>query len=180
LQRDDVDVAIRFGYGEDDGLCSVPVRREWLTPVMSPELADQHPTVESLTNAPLIFDESIDFLRPIPDWSAWFRAVGVAFNPEHGARFSNADHAVDAAVAGVGVALARRSMILKDLEEGRLVAPFKTAIETTGRFRFLCLPGTETRPQIAAFRNWFISEIDKTAHISDAFRIVPLEDIPPP
>ena len=32
LERDDVDVAIRFGYGSDEGLYSVPVRREWLTP----------------------------------------------------------------------------------------------------------------------------------------------------
>ena len=40
LERDDVDVAIRFGNSADDGLYSVPVRKEWLTPVMTPELAE--------------------------------------------------------------------------------------------------------------------------------------------
>ncbi|MFA3917180.1 transcriptional regulator GcvA [Ruegeria hyattellae] len=179
LERDDVDVAIRFGYGPDEGLYSVPVRKEWLTPVMTPELAAQFPTPESLTDAPLIHDDSIGFLKPPADWPTWFRAVGIDFTPTHGAHFSNADHAVDAALAGIGVALGRRAMILKDMIEGRLVAPFKIAIETAGHFRFLCLPGAEMRPQIAAFRDWFVTEIEKTAHVSDAFKIVPVEDIPP-
>ncbi len=177
LQRDDVDVAIRFGYDRDNGLYSVPVRKEWLTPVMTPELARNFATPDSLRNAPLIHDDSISFLKPACDWSAWFRAVGVDFTPTHGAHFSNADHAIDAAVAGVGVVLGRRAMILKDLTEGRLVAPFKVALETAGRFRFLCLPGAETRPQIAAFRDWFIAEIEKTAHISDEFKIIPVEEV---
>ncbi|MCU9836587.1 transcriptional regulator GcvA [Ruegeria sp. WL0004] len=180
LAREDVDVAIRFGYGlDDEGLYSFPVRKEWLTPVMSPELSERYTTPESLIEAPLIFDDSIAFLRPPVDWPVWFRAVGISFTPTHGTHFSNADHAVDAAVAGAGVALARRAMIIKDLEEGRLVAPFKTAIESQGRFRFLCLKGAETRPQIAAFRDWFMAEIDKTAHISDAFTIIPIEEIAP-
>ncbi len=177
LERDDVDVAIRFGYGGDDGLYCLPVRKEWLTPVMTPELAAEFTTPESLRDAPLIHDDSIAFLKPPADWPTWFRAVGVEFTPTHGAHFSNADHAIDAAVAGVGVALGRRAMIIKDMMEGRLVAPFKTAIETKGRFRFLCLPGAENRPQVAAFRDWFVAEIEKTAHISDEFTIVPVEDV---
>ena len=71
-------------------------------------------------------------------------------------------------------------MIIKDMMEGRLVTPFKVAIETKARFRFLCLPGAEERPQIAAFRDWFLAEIEKTAHISDEFEIIPVEDIPAP
>lgn len=177
LARDDVDVAIRFGYGEDDSFYSVPVRKEWLTPVMSPELAEQYPTPESLMEAPLIFDDSIDFLQPPCDWPTWFRAAGISYTPLHGTHFSNADHAINAAVAGMGVALGRRPMIIADLQEGRLVAPFKLAIETKARFRFLCLPGAEKRPQIAAFRDWFLAEIEKTAHISDAFTVIPVEEI---
>lgn len=179
LKRDEVDVAIRFGYGVDDDLYSVPVRKEWLTPVMTPDLAAKYPTPESLTQAPLIYDDSIDFLDPPCDWPTWFRAVGVDFTLTRGAHFSNADHAIDAACAGVGVALGRRPMIIKDLMEGRLVAPFKVAIETEARFRFLCQRGTENRPQIAAFRDWFFAEIERTAYISDDFTIVPVKDIPP-
>lgn len=180
LTRDPVDVAIRFGTDVDDNLYSVPVRQEWLTPVMTPELAEIYTTPDSLRHAPLVFDDSIGFLNPPCDWNVWFRAVGVDFTTAGGAHFSNADHAINAAIGGAGVALGRRAMIIKDLEEGRLVAPFKTAIETKGRFRFLCLKGAETRPQIAAFRDWFIAEIEKTAHISCDFTIIPVEDVPAP
>lgn len=178
MNRDDVDVAIRFGHGTDEGLYSVPLRKEWLTPVMTPELAERFTTPHSLTEAPLIHDDSISFLDPPCDWPTWFRAVGISFTPTHGAHFSNADHAIDAAAAGVGIALGRRPMIIKDMIEGRLVAPFKIAVETQARFRFLCRAGEETRPQVAAFRDWFLAEIEKTAHISDQFEIIPVEDIP--
>lgn len=178
LERDDVDVAIRFGYDDFDDLYSVPARKEWLTPVMTPELAAQYPTPQSLEHAPLLYDDSIDFLNPRCDWPTWFRAAGLTFPPSRGLHFSNADHAIDAAVTGAGVALGRRPMIIKDVMEGRLVTPFKLAIETKARFRFLCVKGAEKRAPIAAFRDWFLAEIEKTAHISDDFEIIPVEDIP--
>ncbi|KCV81142.1 DNA-binding transcriptional activator GcvA [Actibacterium atlanticum] len=178
LERDGVDVAIRFGQGEDDGLYSIAARKEWMIPVMTPELAEQFPTPESLTKAPLLFDESIRFLDPPCDWPMWFRAAGINFEPTRGSHFSNADHAIDAAVAGVGVVLGRRPMIIKDVLEGRLCMPFKLAIETDARFRFICLQGAETRPKIAAFRDWFLAEIEKTAHISDGLTIINTKDIP--
>ena len=174
LARDGVDVAIRFGYGPDDGLYSLPLADEWVCPVMTPALAAQYPTPESLVHAPLIFDDSINFLKPAADWAAWFRAVGVDCDPDHGPRFSQADHAVDAALTGVGVVLGRRALVVKDLADGRLVAPFPIALQTGARFRFLCVKGTETRPDIAAFRDWILSEIAKTSQITDAMTLVSL------
>lgn len=179
FDRDEVDVAIRFGYGPDDGLWSLPLREEWVTPVMTPELAAQYPTPQSLTRAPLMFDDSIDFLDPPCDWPTWFRAVGIRFTPTHGPHFSQADHAVDAALSGAGVVLGRRAMVVKDLHEGRLVAPYRVALESKARFRFLCRPGTENRPQIAAFRDWMLREVDKTASVHDTLDIIPVEEVPP-
>ncbi len=165
--RDAIDVAIRFGYGPDTGLYSLPLAEEWVCPVMTPKLAERFPTPQSLVDAPLIFDDSISFLEPRSDWEVWFRAMGIDFAPTHGPRFSQADHAVDAALAGVGVVLGRRALVVKDLDDGRLVAPFPTALDTGVRFRFLCTEGAETRPQIAAFRDWIVTEIAKTGHITD-------------
>ncbi len=178
FERDDVDVAIRFSQQDFDDLYSVKVRPEWITPVMTPELAEIYTSPESLVDAPLIFDDSLNFISPLVDWPVWFKAVGLDY-PEGktGSHFSNADHAVDAAVAGAGVALGRRPIILKDVQEGRLVTPFKIAIETTARFQFLCRKGAETQPAIAAFRDWFLTEIEKTAHFSDDFEIIKAKDI---
>jgi len=180
FDRDEIDVAIRFGYGEDEGLYSQPLRREWVTPVMTPAMAQQFPTPESLTQAPLLFDDSIGFLQPPCDWATWFRAVGIDHTPTSGPRFSQADHAVDAALAGAGAVLGRRAMVVKDLSEGTLVAPYGVALESKARFRFLCQKGAETRPQIAAFRDWVLAEIEKTAYVSEALTVIPVEDVPHP
>lgn len=176
---DEVDVAIRFGYGPDQGLWSMPLSKEWITPVMTPEFAEQYPTPDSLKTAPLMFDDSVDFLDPPCDWTTWFRAMGITFTPTHGPHFSQADHAVDAALAGAGIVLGRRAMVVKELHEGRLVAPYGVALETKARFRFLCREGAENRPQIVAFRDWMLAEIQKTASVHAQLQIIPVEDVPP-
>ena len=172
FDRDEIDVAIRFGYGPDHGLFSLPLAFEWVAPVMLPHFAEQFPTVESLQNAPLLFDESLSFLDPPCDWPAWFRAMGIDYTPKTGPRFSQADHAIDAALAGVGVVLGRRSLVVKDIAESRLVAPFQTALDTKAHFRFLCPPSLQERPQVVAFRDWILEEIGKTQHVTDAMKVV--------
>jgi LysR family transcriptional regulator, glycine cleavage system transcriptional activator len=180
FDRDEVDVAIRFGYAVESGLYELPLRREWVTPVMTPGLAARFPDAQSLREAPLIVDESISFLGPNCDWPAWFRAVGIDFTPEHGPRFSQADHAIDAALTGAGVVLGRRALVAKDLEDGKLLAPYKIAIGTKARFRFLCQEGAQTRPKVRAFRDWILAEVEKYAHICEAMTIIPAEDVSAP
>lgn len=175
--RDDVDVAIRFGYGPDPGLYSNPLAEEWVTPVMLPEMVAKYPTPQSLTDAVLIIDESIDFLDPPTGWQAWSTNMGIAPLVPHGPRFSQADHAMDAALAGIGVALGRRALVIKDLAEGRLVAPYGKVLMTGARFRFLCLAGNETRPQIAAFESWILREIEKTSDLADGFERIQRADL---
>ena len=180
FNRDEIDVAIRFGYGPDDGVYALPLAFEWVTPVMTPDLAAQFRTPQDLVNAPLIFDQSTDFLDPPCDWAAWFRAVHVDYAPTHGARFSQADHAIDAALAGVGVTLGRRALVVKDLHEGRLVAPYGIALRTNARFRFICPKGAENRPPIRALREWMLREIDKTHSVTESLTLIPAEDVPLP
>lgn len=175
--RDDIDVAIRFGYGDQKDLYEHALGLEWLTPMMKPELAAKYTTPEALLNAPLLHNESDDFLSPPCDWPAWFRANGIHDHPTIATRFSQPDHVLDAAVAGAGVALGRQTFAAQELASGRLVAPFTTAISTRARFRFLCKKGTEDRPQIAAFEQWLVDEIEKTVHVIRDLDIIPVEEI---
>lgn len=158
LARDGIDVAVRFGRSTDEGLYSRSLGAEWLTPMMTPELAKRYPSPKDLIGAPLIIDDSIDFLTPRADWAAWFRAAGIPDTEPSGVHFSQADHAIDAAVSGAGVVLARGTLAAFDLRAGRLVAPFRPAITTEAHFRFLCLPGHEERPAIRAFHEWMMQE----------------------
>lgn len=164
LERDDVDVALRFGYGPDAGLFSQPILHEWFTPMMSPAMAARFDTPGALAAAPLIHQSDTRFLTAPCDWAAWFRAAGIAPPEETGVEFSQADHAIDAAVAGSGVILGRISLTQRALADGRLVAPFTLALTTQAHYRFLCAKGSETRPQIAAFKEWILAE---TSSIKD-------------
>lgn len=177
FQRDDVDVAVRFGYDVDADLYAVPLAEEWFTPVMSPDLAQSIPTVQALQDAPLLIDEAVNFLKPRCDWAAWFRAAGAPFEPQGSLRFSQSDHVLDAALAGVGVALGRRALVVKDIFEGRLIAPFDIALTTKAKFRVLCPKGHESRPQIAALREWMLAEVAKTASVTEKFTLVPVEAV---
>ncbi|KNG94083.1 transcriptional regulator GcvA [Pseudaestuariivita atlantica] len=174
LARDGVDVAIRFGRGTDERLYSRSLGEEWLTPCMTPDLAKRFPTPASLLDAPLIIDGSIDFLRPRSDWAAWFRAAGVDGDVPGGVHFSQADHAIDAAVSGGGVVLARGTLAAHDLKAGRLVAPFKPAITTDAHFRFLCPEGQQDRPAIAAFHAWTTAENSALQDLKHAHDLIPL------
>ncbi len=150
--RDDVDVAIRFGFPrEEDGLFSRKVMDEWLTPMMTPELAEQFPTPADLARAPLLHQDDTSSFKPAFDWPAWFRAAGLPPRFASGTRFSQADHALDAAVAGGGVVLGRISLAEGDLQQGRLVMPYKTALSTRAKYRFVCPEGSELRPQVRVF-----------------------------
>lgn len=175
--RDNIDVAIRFATQIDPDLYALPMAEEWVTPVMTPEMAKRFPTPDSLRGATLIVDDSIAFLDPPTNWSSWFSAMGLAPPATLGPRFSQADHATDAALAGAGVVLGRRALVIKDLAEGRLVAPYHSALATGARFWFLCPKGAQNRPQIVAFRDWIMREISKTSAIADDITVIPRRDI---
>jgi len=158
FDRDDIDVAIRFGLGgEEAGMFSHCIHRDWLTPMMHPDLAACCTRPEDLLSVPLLHQDDIAFLTPPIDWAAWFRAAGLT-PPAGGARFSQADHAIDAAATGGGAVLGRISLAEKDLREGRLVAPFDLALTTEAHYRFVCPRGNETRPQVRAFLDWVLDQ----------------------
>lgn len=174
--RDEVDIAIRYSKDAETGLASTPFLEDYLTPMMAPALAATYGTLEGLRRAPLLHDESIDFLRPRVDWAAWCRAAGLARETDQGPRFSHADHALDLAIAGGGVVLGRVPLASGALRDGLLVAPFRTAIQPQARFRIVHQKGAEARPQIQAFVAWLHEEARATEAFRAAHDVVPPSD----
>lgn len=157
--RDDVDVAIRFGTDVEEGMHSRSLGREWVTPMMSPELASKITAPQDLAKAPLIHDDSTSFLKSPVNWPAWADVFGLDLETSQGPRFSQSDHALDAAIAGAGVVLGRVSLAAASLDSGQLVAPFPSGMVTEAQFRFLCPEGMQDRPPIRAFSDWVAGEI---------------------
>ncbi len=171
FERDEVDIAIRFGLGTDEGLFSEPLYEGWLTPMMRPDVAERIKAPENLLKETLIHDDSLSFLSNPPNWERWFEAEGVAHGILKGPRFSQADHALDLALEGAGVVLGRSSISLNLLRTGALVAPFELALTADAMFRLVCPLGHETRPAIAQFREWVHGEVarDKPLEVGHRF-----------
>ncbi len=172
--RDEIDLAIRFGRGDDNGLFSENVFEEWVTPMMHPSLVEKFRDPSELLSAPLIHDDSMSFMKPNPNWETWFKMAGQEWAPDHGPRFSNGDHAIDAAQEGEGVVLGRASLCDRALRDGRLVAPFSLAVRFGAHYRIVCPLGSETRPPIARFRAWMDGEMQTLRDLTAKHRPVPI------
>ena len=178
VARSEVDLAIRFGYGPDtDDLHAEEFLEDWVTPMMSPEMAALYPTAADLAQAPLIHQDDIRFLDPPCDWPAWFRAANLSDRDWTGPRYSQADHAINAAMSGAGVILGRGALAARALAEGRLVAPCREALKTIANYRFVCAKGAENRPQIVAFRDWLVEQTGLVADLARNHDLIDLRDV---
>lgn len=177
FDRDEVDVAIRFGVDVDPHVFAEPLNPEWATPMMTPELAQKIKTPQDLAKTTLIHDDSIAFLKMKWGWSSWCGAEGIDIDTDHGLRFSQADHALDAAISGAGVVLGRITLATRALSSGRLVAPFDLGLIADGQFRFVCPKGQEDRPHIRAFRAWIRDEVTEAHKFEKGRRMVRCADL---
>lgn len=178
FDRDDVDVAIRFGMGGDDrDLYSRVLVREWLTPMVPPRLAEGLKTPADLLKLHLLEDGNLDFVDPPCNWATWFTAMGVPNPPEVKPQFSQADHAIDAAETGGGVVLGRASLTAKALQEGRLVIPFPTAITTEAHYRVLCTQEASEKPQVKAFLSWLFDHVEEITALDHGMTFIDSADV---
>jgi LysR family glycine cleavage system transcriptional activator len=93
----------------------------------------------------------------------WLRAAGVAaVNPSRGLRFNQIALALDAAMSGRGVALARNVFAAADLTAGRLVRPFGAAIPVDFAVYVVIPPALLEVPKVRAFRDWLLTEAENT------------------
>jgi LysR family transcriptional regulator, glycine cleavage system transcriptional activator len=154
--RDGIDVAIRYGGGEYDGVVSELLSEVDVFPVCSPELLHgEHPLREpgDLRYHTLIHDGF-----PI-DWATWLERAGVTgINANSGVRFDSATYATDAAVHGEGVLLGRSTLVSADLAAGRLVRPFDLELKASSRYYVVYLASALRQRKVKAFRDWLLAE----------------------
>jgi LysR family glycine cleavage system transcriptional activator len=164
---DGVDVGIRLSPGVHPDLYVEKLSDEWLLPLCSPSLLDGERPLRSpqdLVHFTLI---QVDLPGLVPTWADWMHLAGIeGVDTTRGLRLNVADHALDAAIEGVGVVLAYKVVASRDIGLGRLVVPFGPEIPVPGRaYHFVCPRGHEKRAPIKAFRDWAFAEIEDTSHI---------------
>jgi LysR family transcriptional regulator, glycine cleavage system transcriptional activator len=154
--REEVDLAVRHGDGNWPGLDTVKLCSEQLFAVCSPKLLSGRRRVRrtsDILKLPLIHTESRT------DWTRWLQAAGLAdAQVTHGPVLNRASMAIDAAINGQGIALARTTLAAFDLINGRLVRPFAEALRLSKSYWIICPKATAALPKINTFREWLLSE----------------------
>lgn len=155
--RDGIDIAIRYGEGDYDGVVSEMLAEEDVSPVCSPELLEgEHPLHSP---ADLRYHRLIHDNFRI-DWATWLKAAGLDdINPDSGVRFDSAAYAVEAAVQGEGVLLGRSALVSNDLAAGRLVRPFDLALKSRWNYYVVYPEGAMRLKKVRSFRDWLFSEM---------------------
>jgi LysR family glycine cleavage system transcriptional activator len=155
FQRDDADVAVRYGFGNWPGVVSEHLMAERFLPVCSPRLRGgklpKRPA--DLAHYPLLRSDD-DF------WQPWFMAAGLPWpEPDRGPTFNDDAHLMQAAVEGQGIALARSSLLGNDIVNGLLVRLFDIEVPSERMYYLVCPPRLAHEPKIALFREWLREEI---------------------
>ena len=92
------------------------------------------------------------------DWSKWLEEAGARHvDVSRGPVLNQASMAIDAAIDGQGVALARSALAAWDIIGGRLVRPFATALPAPFAYWIVC-PRDSKAAKIAAFTDWLLAE----------------------
>lgn len=158
LRSTTVDIAIRYGRGPYPGLIVEPLFTDQFAPVANPRLGVR--TVEDLARWPLIY---FDWRRPHahnPTWKRWFaQARRVEGSPAGALRFSDEGHAIQAAVAGEGIALVSLALVAEELASGRLHQPFGPSIEGHTYHLAVCDERALT-PSAQAVMDWLKAQVE--------------------
>ena len=159
--RDEVDLAIRFGSGDYPGLQVERLKDETIIPVAAPGLAADIRCAGDLARKPLLHDEWHTSHQVFPDWETWLASQGVRPDaPLRIRHFGDATLTLQAAVAGLGVALAWHSLVADDLSRGTLVRLLDLSIASDLAYHLVIPPNRAKLAKVTAFREWLLAEVD--------------------
>lgn len=122
FETQNLDAAIRSGTGDWADLHAEKLVEIDLVPVCTAAFLEKHPlsSPADLKSVRLLHSMA----RP-DDWASWLDAAGAGFSPTGRSQFENSALAYEAALLDMGVAIAVRPFVRRQLRAGSLVAPFK-------------------------------------------------------
>ncbi|XHE14819.1 LysR family transcriptional regulator [Agrobacterium deltaense] len=157
MAAEGLDFAIRFGQGSWHGTDAFRLFEAPLSPLCTPKLAETLKSPADLVEATLLRSYRSD------EWATWFATAGVApvAQVNAGIVFDTSLGMMEAALQGLGVALAPPSMFSRHLSSGAIVQPFPITISLGSYW----LTRLQSKPQTAAmqaFSDWMFANIGPT------------------
>lgn len=147
--RDSPDIRLRYGPGDWSGVQSLFLGKERLVPVGAPHWAAKLRSGTPLHDIPLLGS-------PFQTWLPWFETVSAPPPEDIRIAYELPDMGLllDAAVAGLGAALAPTRLIDPLIDEGKLVCLADREIDDVYGYYLVWNAASEKREQIEAFGAW--------------------------
>ena len=171
LEREGLDVGIRYCTDEIAGASAVRLFGERVFPVCSPALASdsKRPLREpaDLGHHVLLQYDDPEGYAPWLNWKSWLELFGLAdLRPAGSILLSGYEHIIPAAIAGQGVALGRSPLVRELIAAGTLVAPFPRASESSRAYFAVVSENAEGRAEVDDFLSWLRAEAAREETVS--------------
>lgn len=156
MKAGNVDCAIRFGHGNWPDAVVQPLMDDSLLLVSSPHLLRTRldSSLEALLKLPV--------LHSVESWSNWLATMpshrSNIHRPKVHMEFTDSTHLVEAAIAGLGIALSRRSVADKALRSGELIKADSHVCAHSSKYYTLIPSHKETSEETELFLYWLQNE----------------------
>ena len=169
LEFNDADIAIFYSDGQHQGYNVIPLLHGYSFPVCSPEFFETEISIlkkpEDLLRLPILRRLNID---AAPRWRDWFAAAGVTdYSLPKGLHFPNSSMALQAAIDGQGVSLARSSHVADDMEAGRLVKLLDFYVQSDSSYNLIIPEDKIDQPSVLDFIAWIKDEAIDSQELFD-------------
>ncbi|WP_301591563.1 LysR substrate-binding domain-containing protein [Sabulicella glaciei] len=152
-----VQAAIQMGSVERPGVAVHPLVPDVRVPICAPALLAGGTLREP---ADLSRHTLLQHTTRPRAWVHWLQAHGVAgVDGLRGPQYQHHAIVVEAAAAGLGVALMPRFMVEPELAAGRLVVPFDLPLDDGQAYCLAYPKEIAAQPVLRAFRDWLLSEV---------------------
>jgi DNA-binding transcriptional LysR family regulator len=163
LERDGIDLAIRYSPASHATQGGLPLFDEAVAPVASPAVAASAFSRPDALLEHVLLDLD-DKVGPWLHWEYWLREQGLEQRkPKGRLHFNHYDQLIHAAAGGHGVAVGRLPLLLHMLGDGRLVARMDQSLHVDDyRYWLMAAPGQQ-RAEVAVFRDWLLQQAALTS-----------------
>lgn len=153
--KPDWTAAIRIGSGRWAGFDAEFLFTADMFPVCLPSIAGKLRKPADLAKARIL-----QVANAPEDWASWLKAAKVSgVDLAHAQVFDYPAFALQAALDGLGVAMARAPFVADDLAAGRLVRPFELSVPKGRGWYLVSRPSQQGNPALHQFRNWLREEL---------------------
>ncbi len=157
--RSDIDMGIYFGKGEWENVEMHFLREYQQVPICSPELLKK----SAIKNPEDLFKHTLLYVQKRQnEWPDWFAHSKTPFNEtKQGVLLSSSALTTDAAINGVGIALADISFVSKEIASGKLVIPIEKYLSIDKSFYLVYEKDRVMTYSMKTFKDWMILEMEK-------------------